>query len=67
MALRKSKQRGGTPGQRQLRIGEPGLFGRVDGERVLLDLRTVLPEDDDRVMRAVQEAAGADVPMAGVT
>jgi L-seryl-tRNA(Ser) seleniumtransferase len=47
---------------RRLRLGEPGLFGRVDGERVLLDLRTVLPEDDERVLRAVQGAAAADVP-----
>ena len=31
---------------RRLRLGEPGIFGRIDRDRLLLDLRTVLPEED---------------------
>lgn len=36
-----------------LRLGTPGLFGRIEARRLLLDLRTVLPEDDERLGEAV--------------
>jgi L-seryl-tRNA(Ser) seleniumtransferase len=35
---------------RRLRLGDPAIFGRIDRDRLLLDLRTVLPEDDDRLI-----------------
>ena len=38
---------------RRLRTGEPGVFGRIERGRLLLDLRTVLPEDDERLREAV--------------
>jgi L-seryl-tRNA(Ser) seleniumtransferase len=34
----------------QLRMGKPAVFCRVQDDRVLLDLRTVLPEDDQLVL-----------------
>ncbi len=40
----------------RLRTGDPGVFGRVESDRVLLDLRSVLPEDDDRLVAAVASA-----------
>ncbi|HEU5431737.1 MAG TPA: L-seryl-tRNA(Sec) selenium transferase, partial [Thermomicrobiales bacterium] len=45
---------------RRLRLGAPGVFGRVEHDRVLLDLRTVLPEDEDRLVAATREALGRD-------
>jgi L-seryl-tRNA(Ser) seleniumtransferase len=41
---------------RRLRLGEPRVFARIDDEAVVLDLRTVLPEDDDRLRDAVLAA-----------
>jgi L-seryl-tRNA(Ser) seleniumtransferase len=41
---------------RRLRLGEPRVFPRIAEGRVLLDLRTVLPEDDDRLSEAVLAA-----------
>lgn len=41
---------------RRLRLGEPGVFGRIERERLLLDLRTVLPEDDGALVGAVRGA-----------
>ena len=38
-----------------LRLGRPPVVGYVDGERTLLDLRSVLPEDDDALAGAVLE------------
>jgi L-seryl-tRNA(Ser) seleniumtransferase len=36
-----------------LRQAEPPVVGRVEGGAVLLDLRTVLPEEDEVVARVV--------------
>jgi L-seryl-tRNA(Ser) seleniumtransferase len=41
---------------RRLRVGGPGVFGRIDRDRLLLDLRTVLPEDDALVESAIGRA-----------
>ncbi len=41
---------------RRLRTGETPIFGRIEGHRVLLDLRTVLPEDDEALLTAVEVA-----------
>ncbi len=38
---------------RRLRTGQPGVFGRIERGQLLLDLRTVLPEDDGRLIEAV--------------
>ena len=39
----------------QLRSGKPAVFGRVQGRRVLLDLRTVMPEDDKSLLGRILE------------
>jgi L-seryl-tRNA(Ser) seleniumtransferase len=38
----------------RLRTGEPAVFGRIEHGKLLLDLRTVLPEDDPILIHAVQ-------------
>jgi L-seryl-tRNA(Ser) seleniumtransferase len=37
----------------------PAVIGRTEGGRVLLDLRSVSPDDDDTLAAAVLEAAAA--------
>ena len=41
---------------RRLREGDPPVVGRIEGERVLLDPRTVLPEDEGPLLKVVEEA-----------
>ena len=40
----------------RLREGDPPVIGRIEDERVLLDPRTVLPEEEEPLLRAVSEA-----------
>lgn len=40
--------------ERQLRLGEPPVLGRIEGDRLLLDLRTVLPEEEADLLRALR-------------
>jgi L-seryl-tRNA(Ser) seleniumtransferase len=40
-----------------LRAGEPAVVGRLEGGRLLLDLRSVPPGDDDALMTAILAAA----------
>lgn len=42
---------------RRLRTGEPRIFARIVDGRVVCDLRTVLPEDDDRLYAGLVAAA----------
>ena len=44
---------------RRLRLGDPGVFGRIDRDRLLLDLRTVLPEEDETLLRSLRHSLGA--------
>jgi L-seryl-tRNA(Ser) seleniumtransferase len=46
----------------RLRTGSPPVVGRVEDGRCLLDLRTVPPADDQRLVEAVWTAAGAVEP-----
>ena len=43
---------------RLLRCGDPPVVGRITGGELLLDLRTVPPERDEDLTRAVARAAG---------
>jgi L-seryl-tRNA(Ser) seleniumtransferase len=43
---------------RRLRLGTPGIFGRIDQDRVVLDLRTVLPEEDEALVRSLLRSLG---------
>ena len=38
--------------------GSPGIFGRIDRDRLLLDLRTVLPEEDEVLSRSLRRSLG---------
>ncbi|BAS29340.1 selenocysteine synthase [Limnochorda pilosa] len=44
---------------RRLRWGEPSVVGRVEGDRLFLDLRTVRPEEDDLLLGALFRALDA--------
>jgi L-seryl-tRNA(Ser) seleniumtransferase len=48
---------------RRLRLGVPSVFGRIEGDTLLLDLRTVLPDDDELLFEAIVGAirAGASI------
>jgi L-seryl-tRNA(Ser) seleniumtransferase len=41
---------------RRLRLGEPPVVGRIEQDQLLLDPRTVLPEQDEDLLRAVKAA-----------
>jgi L-seryl-tRNA(Ser) seleniumtransferase len=41
---------------RRLRTGAPAVFGHIDSDRLLLDLRTVLPEQDNGLITAIRAA-----------
>jgi L-seryl-tRNA(Ser) seleniumtransferase len=41
----------------RLRHSEPALIGRISGDVLLLDPRSVLPEEDDVVLRTLSNAA----------
>ncbi len=43
---------------RKLRLGEKPVIGRIEKDRLLLDPRTVLPEEDEIVVRALSEVVG---------
>jgi L-seryl-tRNA(Ser) seleniumtransferase len=40
---------------RGLRTGVPRVFGRIHDDELLLDLRSVLPADDERIVAALQQ------------
>ena len=42
----------------RLRQTDPPVIGRIEDEHLLLDPRTVLPEEDDALLRAVSHALG---------
>lgn len=42
---------------RRLRLGEPAVVGRIDDGKLLVDLRSVAPEDDDGLRQALAALA----------
>ena len=47
-----------APIERSLRAGDPPIVGRLQDGRLLLDLRTVLPEQDALIVEALTQALG---------
>lgn len=45
---------------RLLRLGTPAVYGRIEHGKLLIDLRTVLPEDDLRLAEALEHLLLAD-------
>lgn len=43
----------------RLRLGDPPVVARIEDDRVLLDVRTVPPEEEETLLRCVLEAWGA--------
>ena len=55
-----SKEGGAEALATRLRRGDPPVVGRIEEERVLLDPRTVLPDQDESLLQVVKQAmAGA--------
>ncbi len=44
---------------RLLRAGDPPVIGRIEADRFLLDPRTVLPDQDESLLKALRQALGA--------
>jgi L-seryl-tRNA(Ser) seleniumtransferase len=42
--------------ERRLRTGEPPVIGRIENERLLIDLRTGFPEEDPELVTALRRA-----------
>jgi len=49
--------------ERRLRAGDPPVIGRIQDGRLLLDLRTVLPAQQDRLTERLVEALGPSGPV----
>jgi L-seryl-tRNA(Ser) seleniumtransferase len=43
---------------KRLRVGDPSVFGRVQDECLLMDLRTISPEDDETVVATILASVG---------
>ena len=50
------KGRGPERTLKALRVGDPAVIGRIVDDAVVLDLRTVEPSDDDRLVEAIRRA-----------
>ncbi|MDZ4774487.1 MAG: L-seryl-tRNA(Sec) selenium transferase [Planctomycetota bacterium] len=59
-----SKRLGATALALELRRSDPPVFTRIQSGRVLIDPRTLLPGDEDDLVRAFQELAGRTDPAA---
>jgi L-seryl-tRNA(Ser) seleniumtransferase len=45
--------------EQHLRLGEPAVIARIAEDRLLLDLRTVMPDEDEALARAIRAALSA--------
>lgn len=45
---------------RQFRLGDPPLFARIENDELLIDLRTILPEDDDILLQCLVRESSPD-------
>ena len=49
--------RGAAAEERRLRTLNPPIIARIEKDRVVIDLRTVFPEEDDKILAAFTGAA----------
>jgi L-seryl-tRNA(Ser) seleniumtransferase len=42
--------------ERRLRCGEPPVIGRIESDRLVLDLRTVFSEEEEQLLARLREA-----------
>jgi L-seryl-tRNA(Ser) seleniumtransferase len=47
-----------TAAERRLRLGDPPVVARIEDERLVLDLRTVFPEEEAALEAAIRRACG---------
>ncbi len=45
--------------ERRLRLGEPAVIARIEDDRLILDLRTVFPEEEGALVSALRGLSGA--------
>ena len=45
-----------VPLERALRLGQPSVVGRVADAHLHIDMRTILPQEDDELAAAIQAA-----------
>ncbi len=45
--------------ERRLRLGEPAVIARIDDDQLIIDLRTVFPEEEDALVSALRGLSGA--------
>jgi L-seryl-tRNA(Ser) seleniumtransferase len=60
VALALGEARDAADLERRLRLGEPAVIGRIADGRLLLDLRTILPRDDEEFVGALGAALAPD-------
>jgi L-seryl-tRNA(Ser) seleniumtransferase len=46
---------------RMLRLGEPAVLTRIQEDKLLIDLRTVLPQDEERLAQRLRESSSSGV------
>lgn len=42
--------------ERRLRLGDPPIISRIENDRLVIDLRTVFPEEEEILVRALEQA-----------
>ena len=45
--------------ERRLRLGEPAVIARIEDDRLVIDLRTVFPDEEDELVKALRKLIGA--------
>lgn len=48
--------------EERLRTGEPAVIARIEDDRLILDLRTVFPEEEDELLNALRRARDTSLP-----
>lgn len=57
-----SRDRSAPELERELRLSDPAVISRIEKDRVVLDLRTVFPSQDEEILRVLQTVSNGDAP-----